>query len=203
MIDHWFPTSIWITKSNCVDKIEDIKSSCWAILNDLDKNIDKNPFVESHLKSSFWHDSYGHLDTDDRFSCLKNIIQDQAISFLTLLGFPGITYANLRFTNMWVNLIEANDYHALHQHGTTGKSYISGVYYVTSPSNATINFSSPYMDAYEPLPPYMDNENNFKMARYFCTPGNLIMFRSYVYHGYDSHKSSEPKISIPFNIAVE
>lgn len=200
MIDNWFPTSVWYTDNNQLEKLEDYKDQCLKILEEVGR--EPHPFGESSLKTTFWHPLYGHIYKLDVFKPLIKEICHQAVGFLNALGFPGIIVDQIEPLNMWINLIEKHDYHALHVHNSMGRAYLSGVFYVESPTNATLNFGSPYRDSFETRKPIMDNDLNYKLVKYDCTPGRIIMFKSGVYHGYDKHEQDKNKISIPFNLAI-
>jgi uncharacterized protein (TIGR02466 family) len=200
MIDNWFPTTVYYSDNNQIDLLDTYKTNCLEILNNIEG--ESHPFGEASLKTTFWHHTYGHIYKLDEFKTLANEIIDQATLFLNVTGFPGIHPKNIEFLNMWINLIEKHDYHAQHVHSTMGRAYLSGVYYVDAPHGATLNFGSPYRDSYSPVKPYVDNDYNFLLMKYDCIPGRIVMFRSNVYHGYDSHRQEKNKISIPFNLAI-
>jgi len=200
-IDSWFPTLVYCSDLNCMDDISMFEDSAASIFGEIEK--EPHPFGESSLQTSFWHNIYGHLYNDTRFSKLCSNIKKQAIVFCEALGYPNLNENQLVFTNMWLNLIGPHDYHAQHIHSTIGRAAISGVYYVDAPPSSKICFGSPYRDAYEPVKPSVHNPANFSKISYDCVPGRLIMFKSNVYHGYDSHKQLKNKISIPFNIAID
>ncbi len=200
-IDSWFPTLVYYSDLNCMDKLDQYEN----ISNDIFKQVktDHHPFGESSLDTSFWHNEYGHLYNDPRFQDLCATIRKQAITFCEVLGYSPLTEKQLAFTNMWINLIGPYDYHAQHIHSTIGRAAISGVFYVDAPVGAKICFGSPYRDAYEPVKPWNNNPTNYSKISYDCVPGRLVMFKSNVYHGYDSHRQEKHKISIPFNLAIE
>jgi uncharacterized protein (TIGR02466 family) len=200
MIDNWFPTTVYYSDNNQIDLLDTYKTNCLEILSNIEG--ESHPFGEASLKTTFWHHTYGHIYKLDEFKTLANEIIDQATLFLNVTGFPGIHPKNIEFLNMWINLIEKHDYHAQHVHSTMGRAYLSGVYYVDAPHGATLNFGSPYRDSYSPVKPYVDNDYNFLLMKYDCIPGRIVMFRSNVYHGYDSHRQEKNKISIPFNLAI-
>ncbi len=182
-------------------KIPDYEFISSKIFKEIKK--DPHPFGESSLDTSFWHRTYGHLYKDERFADLITTIRKQAVLFCEVLGYPSLKEHQLRFTNMWINLIGPYDYHAQHIHSTIGQAAISGVFYVDAPPGAKLSFGSPYRDSYEPVKPWVNNPSNFSKISYDCVPGRLVMFKSNVYHGYDSHKQSKNKISIPFNLSIE
>lgn len=200
-IDYHFPTLVYYSDLNCMDKISDFEFIARDIINKIE--ADPHPFGESNLTTSFWHDIYGHLYNDDRFSQLCKTISEQALIFSEVLGYSNLIEKQLKFTNMWVNLIGPYDYHAQHIHSTIGKAAISGVFYVDAPAGAKICFGSPYRDSYEPVKPWINNPTNYSKVSYDCVPGRLVMFKSNVYHGYDSHRQLYDKISIPFNLSIE
>ncbi len=182
-------------------KIPDYEFISSKIFKEIKK--DPHPFGESSLDTSFWHGTYGHLYKDERFADLITTIRKQAVLFCEVLGYPSLKENQLRFTNMWINLIGPYGYHAQHIHSTIGQAAISGVFYVDAPPGAKLSFGSPYRDSYEPVKPWVNNPSNFSKISYDCVPGRLVMFKSNVYHGYDSHKQSKNKISIPFNLSIE
>lgn len=201
MIDNWFPTTVWYTDNNLSTELDNYKFQCLTILKEVGR--EPHPFGESSLKTTFWHPVYGHIYKLDSFKSLTNEILNQAVGFLNVLGFPGIIEDQIEFINMWINLVEKHDYHAQHIHSTMGRAYLSGIFYIDAPDNATLDFGSPYRDSYSPLKPIMDNDLNYLKVQYDCTPGRLIMFKSHVYHGYDNHDQDKSKISIPFNLAIK
>lgn len=202
IVEAHFPTLIGVSDDNFLSDLDNYKSICNNIFQTID-NDKKFPFAESKLSTSFWHQQYGHLDQDERFNNLKEFILSEAIVFADVLGYGVLQKSNLKFTNMWVNFIFKNDYHALHIHSTTGASIISGVFYVDAPNDAYLKFGSPYRDSYVAVPETYDNVSNYKMVSYECKPGRLIIFKSNVYHGYDAHLNDQVKISIPFNLTIE
>lgn len=200
MIDNLFPTTIYYSDNNLTESLDSYKNNCLEILNEIEH--EKHPFGEASLKTTFWSPTHGHLYNTDKFKDLANEIIHQATLFLNVTGFPGIHPNSIEFLNMWVNLIEKNDYHALHIHNTIGRAYLSGVFYVDAPAGATLNIASPYRDSYSPIKPLVDNDYNYLLMKYECIPGRLVMFKSSVYHGYDCHGQEKNKISIPFNLAI-
>ena len=200
-IDSWFPTLVYYSDLNCMDKLPHYEGVVLEIFKDIEK--DPHPFGESSLSTSFWHNAHGHLYKDDRFTELCSTILEQAVLFCEVLGYPSLKENQLVFTNMWLNLIGPHDYHAQHIHSTIGQAAISGVFYVDSPPGAKICFGSPYRDSYEPVKPWVNNPTNYSKISYDCVPGRLVMFKSNVYHGYDSHRQEKNKISIPFNLSIE
>ncbi len=200
-IDSHFPTMVYYSDLNCMDKLPIYEYLTFEIFKEIEK--DPHPFGESSLQTSFWHNSYGHLYKDVRFLDLCSTVIKQAVVFSEVLGYTGIKENQLAFTNMWLNLIGPYDYHAQHIHSTIGRAAISGVFYVDAPPGAKICFGSPYRDAYEPVKPWQHNPTNYSKVSYDCVPGRIVMFKSNVYHGYDSHKQSKNKISIPFNLSID
>lgn len=200
-IDTWFPTVVSYSDLNCMEDISQFESITGEIFKEIEH--DPHPFGESKLTTTFWHEKYGHLYKDDRFVTLCTAIKKQAILLGNALGYTSLTEEKLTFLNMWANLVGPHDYHAQHIHSSIGRAAFSGVYYVDAPAGAKLSFGSPYRDAYEPVKAWVDTPLNFSKVSYDCIPGRIIIFKSNVYHGYDSHGKEKNKISIPFNLTIE
>ena len=200
MIEHFFPTTIYYSDKNLINNLDFIKQTCLEIIDKVDSP--EHPFGESSLTTTYWDKVYGHLNELPEFNPLTSTIIEQSLLFLKDLGFPSITKNRIRILNMWVNLITKYDYHAQHTHNVTGECFLSGIYYVSCPKGAMLDFSSPYRHSYMPITCDVPNGTSYTKISYDCIPGRIIMFKSNVFHGYDSHRQDEDKISIPFNLQV-
>lgn len=199
-IDLWFPTAIYVSTNNCITDLKRLKDLSYDICNTEETT---NPWLTSQLKTSFHHKENGLLHLDSRFEELSNTILEKAKSFGLNLGYDSETIEYFEFTNLWVNIIQAHDYHAFHTHNTTGNAIISGVFYVDAPDTAEIKFRTPYDQLHiGTIPDYL-NELNFVICSYPCKPGSMYLWKSNVSHGYDAHNSQQDKISIAFNIQVK
>jgi len=201
MIDTWFPTSIYYSDDNLVDELISYKDTCHDIM--LKTYHDPHPFGESRLDTTFWHEEYGHLYKNTQFNSIKEMILSHAVCFAESLGYGLLDKKDFLFTNLWINFISENDYHALHTHNTIGRAALSGVFYIDAPEGSFLEIGSPYRDYYEPVKAPQANLLNLDLVKYDCKPGRLIMFKSSVFHGYNAHKKNYLKISIPFNLAIE
>jgi hypothetical protein len=197
-IDKWFPTVVSCIDDNLIEELNRYREYCEEFTNDIPTN---RPFTGSQLTSTFNQSlpQYDRpIENDIRFKELFDLILEKGTMFAEFLGYK----YDLRISHAWINKIEAHDYHELHNHALGGDALISGVFYISAPDSAVIRFKDA-MDSYSPVPPTAYTPYNNKHARYACVPGRLLLFRSDVLHGYDSHNSDEIKFSIAFDLSVK
>lgn len=196
-IDRWFPTIVCCIDDNLTELLPSYQEYCEEITNDIPVG---RPFTGSQLVSTFNQEMPQYdrpIENDIRFEELFNLILEKGTMFAEFLGYK----YNLKISHAWINKIQAHDYHELHNHALGGDALISGVFYVSAPDSAVIRFKDA-VDSYCPAPPTAHTPYNNKHARYPCLPGRLLLFRSDVLHGYDSHNSEKIKYSIAFDLAV-
>lgn len=198
-IESWFPTIISYTDGNLVEELPQYEKYC----DEITKNIPQGrPFIGSQLVSTFNQamPQFNYdISNDPRFSKLMELAVEQGEKFAEFLGFK----YKLKVSHSWINRIGPHDYHEFHSHISSGDTLIVGCFYVTAPRGAKIKFKSPYADMYTPIGPTADTPFNSKIVSYDCVPGRIVMFKSNILHGYDSHNvSGATKFSIPFNLSV-
>jgi Putative 2OG-Fe(II) oxygenase len=197
-IDRWFPTVVSCSDDNLTDKLDIYRTYCEEITNGIPLS---RPFTGSQLVSTFNQTMPQYdrpIEKDLRFNELFDLILEKGSLFAEFLGYK----YNLEISHAWVNKIQANDYHELHNHALGGSALISGVFYVCAPSSAFLRFRD-NIETYSPVPPTAHTPYNNKHATYQCLPGRLIFFKSDVLHGYDSHLSDDVKYSIAFDLSVK
>jgi uncharacterized protein (TIGR02466 family) len=197
-IDKWFPTIISCIDDNLTELLPRYQAYCEEITDNIPVG---RPFTGSQLISTFNQPMPQYdrpIENDIRFKELFDLILEKGTMFAEFLGYK----YNLRISHAWVNKIQEHDYHELHNHALGGDALISGVFYVSAPDSALIRFKDA-VDSYSPVPPTAYTPYNNKHARYQCLPGRLILFRSDVLHGYDSHNSETIKYSIAFDLSVQ
>jgi uncharacterized protein (TIGR02466 family) len=108
---------------------------------------------------------------------------------------------NLIISQMWANVNGINSYNKSHQHPD---SFISGVYYLTSPKNSgNIVFE-------DPRNPWCILQGSYTELNYFSatevqyepSPGLLILFPSYLSHRVEINNNKDDRISISFNVSL-
>jgi uncharacterized protein (TIGR02466 family) len=188
MITTLFPTSIYIIDSFLADRIKDFQVCVEKILDLHPKDPGK---FQAQIATTFWYNQ--QLQFELELAKLVQSIIPHASEFANNLGFSRAD--RLRIINMWANRVEKYDYHQQHNHHG---SLISGVYYLQAPETADIVFTAPDYD-YDIITD-TETEYNQHLAKFQCVPGRLILFKGTTKHGYNSHRSDTPKISIAFNI---
>jgi uncharacterized protein (TIGR02466 family) len=190
---------IYVNSIGCISPfsslfIENTKNVCYDkylhVLNSI--NLEK---YDNYILTN---DSIFIIDSLVRFKELFDLILEKGTMFAEFLGYK----YDLQISHAWINKIQTHDYHEMHNHALGGDALISGVFYVSAPNSAFIRFKDA-VDSYSPVPPTAYTPYNNKHARYPCVPGRLLLFRSDVLHGYDSHNSDEIKFSIAFDLSVK
>ena len=102
----------------------------------------------------------------------------------------------------WLNSAEPGSSQSMHNHGN---SIISGVYYVKSnPQHPPLVFEKmpSNSDPFFSLRKHYSKANaNFtNKVGMPCTEGSLIMFNSYLFHGFGQNITDESSISLAFNV---
>jgi len=189
-----FPTVILVKDNILLNQIDSYKES---ILNYFKDNKTQKTFTGSKLENSYYKEN--DIFKNNIFNNLINEIYLNFNLFCKTLGYSDKQIARYKIKNIWANLIKKYDYHSVHTHATNGNAIVSGVFYVDAPKNAKIKFKNPYADYSVFEKPEGDNILNFDYFYYDCVPGRLILFKSNVFHGYDSHLNEQNKISIAFN----
>jgi uncharacterized protein (TIGR02466 family) len=127
---------------------------------------------------------------------LEECVKDYLDNVMTL------DYRDFWIHESWLNKAEPGSSQSMHNHGN---SLISGVYYVSSlkehpplvfekmPSNSDPFFSlrKHYGKA---------NANFTNKLAMPCTQGSLIMFNSYLFHGFGQNVTDQSRVSLAFNV---
>ena len=105
-------------------------------------------------------------------------------------------------SNMWININKTGDYNGMHDHNPYQGTALSGVFYVKTPKNCgRIKLYDPRQFVTNaPDMAYYNNSNTF---HYFDPePNMLLIFPGWLKHLVEPNQSSEPRISIAFNIKL-
>jgi uncharacterized protein (TIGR02466 family) len=200
-IHMWFPTAVLCSEKVLFSKLNSFEDEIYRLC---ENNTETNVWSNSYVISTYWHNINGNLQNNPVFDSLKNVILTKAKFFAKKLGYSNQSADALDIANMWGNIIKEHHYHGFHTHSDTGSSIISGVYYVKAPDNACINFRSPYHNSHAFYVPESPTSLSSKITSYKCSPGTLLMWQSFIEHGYDSHRNKDhDKISIPFNLIIK
>ena len=113
-----------------------------------------------------------------------------------------LDYREFWIHESWLNKAAPGSSQSMHNHGN---SLIRGVYYVSSiPQHPPLVFekmpsnSAPFFSLRKPYSKANANFTN-KLAMP-CTQGSLIMFNSYLFHGFGQNVTDQPRVSLAFNV---
>ncbi len=136
------------------------------------------------------------LHLKDEFSDLVKHINHGAE---LVLDYLSIIYDSYSITGCWANISAVNARHMAHTHPN---NFLSGVYYLeTGPGSDTITIDDPRPQSLVIRPDVkQSNEDNAHQMRLKVSPGNMIIFPSWLPHSVDYNKSSGRRISIAFNV---
>jgi uncharacterized protein (TIGR02466 family) len=141
------------------------------------------------------------LDLKPTFQDLCANIHAAALRFCVFLGVD-LQSQEILMDDFWLNYNRKDCHHAVHNHPN---SFISGVFYVTSPEdggNFVIHDPKLNIRMYEPR--YEKNDiANFKTSYYVPMEKLLILFPSYLMHEVEVNRSDEMRISISFNFVFK
>ena len=160
---------------------------------EFNQQVISNPDTTQFLEASNIIDHDGLADFK---VWLEECVKDYLDNVMTL------DYRDFWIHESWLNKAEPGSSQSMHNHGN---SLISGVYYVSSlkehpplvfekmPSNSDPFFSlrKHYGKA---------NANFTNKLAMPCTQGSLIMFNSYLFHGFGQNVTDQSRVSLAFNV---
>ena len=111
------------------------------------------------------------------------------------------TDVEVYITQSWINITKNNQYHHRHIHSN---SFLSGVFYIKTDSNDTINFTNPH----KPFGNFyfdVTSHNHFNSSGWFlpATTNSLIVFPSTLEHEVRTKTSDGDRISLSFNTFIK
>jgi len=114
------------------------------------------------------------------------------------LDFMQVDYKDFAITGCWANFNPTGGQNSAHTHPN---NYVSGVYYVKTPSGAdAIEFTDPRPGAVAFMPRAKQlNRFNGNRMTVQTKPGRIVMFPAYLSHSVPPNRTSEERISIAFN----
>jgi uncharacterized protein (TIGR02466 family) len=116
-----------------------------------------------------------------------------------ILRFLRVGDEALEVTACWATVLAPGAAHKLHNHPN---NFLSGVYYLRTPSGAdTICFHDPRPQASVIRPPVIElSAENTDQVVVRVEPGTLLLFPSYFEHSVDANASDEERVSLSFNL---
>lgn len=187
----WFSTPLlffeWeeynIHKDKLIENINNIKVS-----NDSESRSNVNGW-QSHKK----------LFNENFMSPIMNFISSSVFESLTELNVD--ESCSFHITQMWANVNYKHSYHKSHQHNG---SFLSGVFYLKTPTECgNIYFEDP-RNLWCLLPVRYSKHDMFSRMEVECTPkeGCLILFPSYLSHRVGMNHNDDERISVSFNVEI-
>ena len=159
----------------------------------------KSESTSQPSKKSLFLQTEQNLHLEPEFAELVKYIHTYANSALEYLSFE---YENIQITGCWANIAGMGDSHRQHSHPN---NFLSGVYYVeTDPGSNNIIFHDPRPQISIIKPPVkkMTLENTDHVIAE-VTPGNMLLFPSWLHHSVPASQSSNRRISVGFNLMFQ
>ena len=144
------------------------------------------------------HTPIAGVDSNDMFSTLGKLVTPTVAEFGELLFGEAL---NWQIKEIWMNVLEPGGRQAIHTHAN---SFISGVFYLTgSHPSANLVFhkslgGTNFIFSNHNKNAQVNAYNGSKWAMPEITPGDLVMFPSYLLHEVPTNQG-EQRISIAFN----
>lgn len=168
---------------------------------DLDYNLTEEQLL--FIKKQPVRPNYGNSTSRNNYILnepelleLKELLLLNAQNFIDELYKPKYDI-DTYITQSWLNYNSSTDFHHKHSHPN---SLISGVYYVenTSVDNGKIYF---YSDRYRQVYTEPIEHNIYNSVEWWinATPGQLLLFPSYLTHSVEPVSFHETRISLSFN----
>jgi uncharacterized protein (TIGR02466 family) len=196
----WFPTQIYcepLQPSGLTRLNADLADECRK-LRDFDA-AGRRWSVKNYPGG---YTSYASMNELHRFSSTfatlekKLLRHARAYAAALELDLRGRT---VRMTDCWVNIMPPTAAHSLHLHPL---SFISGTYYVATPSGCPgLKFEDPRLSKFMAAPPRLPGAKPAHRAHvtYPAKAGNVILFESWLRHEVPANRVDAERISISFN----
>jgi uncharacterized protein (TIGR02466 family) len=196
----WFPTQIYcepLQPSGLTRLNADLADECRK-LRDFDA-AGRRWSVKNYPGG---YTSYASMNELHRFSSTfatlekKLLRHARAYAAALELDLRGRT---VRMTDCWVNIMPPTAAHSLHLHPL---SFISGTYYVATPSGCPgLKFEDPRLSKFMAAPPRLPGAKPAHRAHvtYPAKSGNVILFESWLRHEVPANRVDAERISISFN----
>lgn len=187
-VQEFFPTPVWT-----IDLHPQVAERLnLQLLADLDRITSPRP--PGPELGGFWQ-TQTDMHTRPEFSELTSILHK---ANKAALDFLQVDYRGISITGCWANFGPTGGGHNRHTHPN---NYLSGVYYVRTPTGAdAIDFFDPrpaaaaLMAGARRLNRFNGNRMTVKVH-----PGRLMIFPSWLLHGVPVNRTNEERVSIAYN----
>lgn len=195
-----FSTQIQQSRLPDGDLLDDLIAACWMI-----EDGDQAGHDWCEREGYPGYTSYSSLDDlptrAPAFADLVQVLDEHALRFAKA-RFWDLGTAKLRCDSLWINVLGEGGHHSGHIHPN---SVISGTCYVAMPVGAgRIKFEDPRLPMMMAAPPVkLDAPETAKRFAYqMPTPGDILMWESWLRHEVLASPSEDARISVSFNYSV-
>ena len=167
------------------------------------RKADQQGIGESARKYDVGYTSYFSCPDLSSLSVFENLVRFIAEKVTALADAMKIdrTNASLDMGEFWLNINSTYAFHSDHNHPN---AHFSGVFYLQATAQSgKIIFRDPREARSMHAPDYLERTNlNSDVVSIPPTPGNLLVFPAWLYHGVEQNLSDEERISLSFNFEV-
>lgn len=132
------------------------------------------------------------------FGQLEKLLRPALRAFIRKLEWD-LMGRKIEMTTCWANSMGKGTHHTMHLHP---HSVISGVYFVDAPSGSSpFKLEDPRMARLMAAPPRRSScrLENRNYVEFPPTPGQFLLFESWMKHEVPPHRGTRPRLSISFN----
>lgn len=190
MLTYWFPTGIYHTSYPTHKKLKEV------MLPNINENVSFNELTDSWLGNpqnscKKWNPLT--IDSNE-VKQFKLWVEDQVALFSQNYG----SVEQYSIEQCWANIYRTGDFQESHYH--PGWDF-SAVYFIAAPEGSgNLIFENPLLPDMRPIKTEKTFDLNCQAAIYKPVEGQLVIFRSNLRHGVYPNRSSNPRISLAFNL---
>ena len=195
-----FASNIQHTRLSQSELVEDLHDACWMI-----EDGDQAGHDWCDREGYPGYTSYASLDDlplrAPAFAELVTQLDAFAYQFAAA-RFWDLGSAQLTCDSLWINILGEGGHHSGHIHPN---SVISGTCYIATPSGAgRIKFEDPRLAMMMAAPPLKPDapEEAARFAYRVPSPGDVLMWESWLRHEVLASHTEEPRLSISFNYSL-
>ncbi len=196
-----FPTYIYQSRLTTESKIQKLNKELLIESYQIQhSDLDGQTWSEKNYLGGFT--TYGSMSRLDKFSStfdqLKTHLDKHVEKFVRELEFD-VAKGSIKLNSLWLNIMPSFVVHTSHLHP---QSVISGTYYLQMPPKASaLKVEDPRLNSFMAAPArkptaHLDRQTYISVK---ATPGDLILFESWLRHEVPPSLNKKDRISISFN----
>ncbi|MEM9668554.1 MAG: TIGR02466 family protein [Pseudomonadota bacterium] len=195
-----FSTLIGTFHLRDADLVDELDTSIWML-----EDGDEAGAAWCEEQGYDGYTSYASLDDlpmrTPAFSALKNKLDQFASAYADALHW-NLDGQRLILDSLWVNILAPGGSHSAHLHPN---SVISGTAYITLPEGSgAIKFEDPRLGFMMAAPPQREDvpETGKRFIYRSPSPGEVLMWESWLRHEVMPNRSEDPRLSVSFNYGL-